>query len=485
MNKNYCTLLLLLIAVSGFAQNTRIQAVENGLTETRDLVFEDSLIPKYNILERMELYKVPSISIAVINNGKIEWAKAYGFADVAGRRAANIHTRYQVASISKSVNGLAIMRLAEQGQLSLDRDIRTYLKTWSFPENAHSQGNPITLKHLLSHTAGLNVHGFVGYPRTDAIPDINQILDGKAPANNEAIRPIMAPGKQFEYSGGGTTIIRKILDDHISANYDSLMQALLLKPLRMKHSSFSQPLDPRIRNYAYGYDQAMQVLKGEYYLYPEQAPGGLWSNASDIARFVIAVQQACNGKTNAFIRQNTAVEMLTPVLDHYALGFGIEERGGEKYFRHDGENFGYNALYYGSFSTGKGVVILSNGYPENARPLLYEILHSVADAYAWKDFYQPVRKKLIALPDATLLRYVGDYYSENPPVKISISKNDQGLVLTARRPEPLYAIGPDTFFIPSSPNDNCVFSSSGNEGAIDTFVVMQGDKIIIKALRKE
>ncbi len=478
-------LIVLLFDQLTFGQISKINKVENNLTEVRELIFEDSIISKYNIIDRMTFYKIPSVSLAVINNGKIEWTKTYGYADIRTKRLANTTTLYQVASISKSVTGVGIMKLVQSGKLSLTYDIRNYLKTWVFPDNEFSKDKLITLKNLLCHTAGLSVHGFIGYSVGDSLPGINQILNGERPANNEPIKPIYPINTHFEYSGGGYIVIRKILDDNISSNYDSLMQSIVLKPLKMTHSTFSQPLLPRYKNYAYGSDKEMQTLKGNYYIYPEQSAGGLWSTATDIAKFVLSIQNDLKGSPNSQINKCLTNEMLTPVLNSYALGFGVVEKGGEKYFWHEGESYGYNSLYDGSFTTGKGVVILTNAYPSNGQPFIQELVNSVATTYGWKDFYNPIKKKLTSVPDTLLAKYIGDYYSENPQMKVSISQKGSELELTARRPEKMYANKFDTFFLASSPNDNCVFSSSKKDGIIDTFEVIQNGKTIIKATRKK
>jgi CubicO group peptidase (beta-lactamase class C family) len=475
---------LLLFEQVALGQTQRISKVENNLTETRELIFEDTIIPRYNIVDRMKFYKIPSVSLAVISDGKIEWAKTYGYADIEARRLANKSTLYQVASITKSVNALGILKLVQEGKLSVTNDIRMYLKSWTLPENELTRHKTITLRNLLSHTAGLSVHGFIGYAVNDSIPTINQILNGERPANNEPIKPVYPIGEHFEYSGGGYTVMRKILDDNISSNYDSLMTALVLKPLKMTNSTFGQPLSSRYVNYAYGTDKEMRVLKGKYYIYPEQAAGGLWSTATDIAKFVLSIQKDLRGGSNSLLNERLTEEMLTPVLNQYALGFGITEKGGEKYFWHEGESYGYNSMYYGSFTTGKGVVILTNAYPDNGQPFIQELLNSVAITYDWKDFYKPIRKKLATVPDTLLTKYLGEYYSEDPQLKITISKKGNQLELTARRPERLYATKIDTFFLASSPNDSCVFSSSKNDGKIDTFEVIQNGKIIVKATRK-
>lgn len=476
---------LLVSSISVIGQQAKIRAVENNLTESREIIFEDSLVPKFNIRDRMKFHKIPSVSMAIINNGKIEWIKTYGYADIGNKRLANNSTLYQVASISKSVVGLGMMKLVQDGQLSLSTDIRTYLKSWTFPDNEFSKGKPITLKNLLSHTAGLNVHGFIGYPIGDPIPTINQILNGEKPANHEAVKPEYPVNEHFEYSGGGYAIIRKILDDVISPNFDSLFQKIVLKPIGMENSSFSQPLSPMYKNYAYAHDVKMAPVKGHYYLYPELAAGGLWSTAGDIARFILSIQAALKADPKSIITKANCDEMLTPKLNKYALGFGIQERDAEKYFWHEGESFGYNAVFYGSFNSRKGIVILTNAYPDNGQPFIKELLNSVAITYNWKGIYNPVRKKLAKVPEKTLDQYIGEYVSDNPPIKITISKNGTDLLLTALRPEKMYSLNENSFFLASSPNDECVFSSSSQNGVFDILEVIQNGKTIIKAVRKK
>ncbi|HEY8915936.1 MAG TPA: serine hydrolase domain-containing protein [Chitinophaga sp.] len=466
-------------------EQLRIKAVENGLMETRQVVFADSITPKYNITERMKFYKVPSVSIAVINNGSMIWAKAYGYADAAARQPANTGTLYQAASISKSVNASGIMKLVQDGKLSLDKDIREYLKTWTFPDNEFSKGKTITLKNLLSHTAGLSTGGFMGYTMSDSIPAINQILNGQKPANSEAVKPVLPVGAQFKYSGGGTVIIRKILEDNISSNYDSIMQAAVLKPLKMTSSTFSQPLNhQQYKNFAAGHDTSMQVLQGKFNIYPELAPDGLWTTATDLAKFVIAIQQSLKNTRPSFLEKAVAEKMLTPVLSSSdaALGTFILEKGGEKYFTHSGANVGYRTDYYGSFTTGNGVVVLTNS--ENGQALIDEIINSVATVYQWKDFYNPMVMKSIHVPDTLLEKYAGDYFSEDPQIKISIVKKGNSLELTARRPEKMYATGLDTFFLMSSPTDKCIFSSSQSDGVIDLFEVKQEEKVVVRAVKR-
>lgn len=473
-------------SVSGAkAQDFRQQQFENNLTEAKAFVFRDSLVPRHALTARMAHYRIPSVSIALLEDGKIAWAKAYGWADASVKRKANARTLYQVASISKSINALGIMALAERGQLSLDEDVRNYLKTWKFPDNDFSKGKKITLTQLLSHTAGLNVHGFIGYPRHQAIPTVNQILDGQSPATNEAIVPIFAPGEREAYSGGGTTLIRKILDDQISKNYDSLMQALVLRPLKMKRSTFQQPLSAGVKNVAWAHDQQMKPVAGGFYVYPEQAAGGLWATASDIALMILEVQKILQHDKRGLLSQSTVTNMLTPVQDQFALGFGIQQKGRDTYFYHEGQGYGYTAVYYGSKTRGRGAVVLTNAYPDNGQPFIQEVVNALATAYGWEGFYQPQEFTLAAVPEEVLEKYVGTYESQEPPVKISIRKNGPHLELQARRPERMYALDAITFFLGSSPSDRVVFlPATDASGSIAALEVRKGEQVLFKAVKQ-
>lgn len=463
---------------------TKMVQIENGLLVDTKIVFADSVVPKFSISDRMKFYKVPSVSIAVINNGCVEWAKAYGLADVSEQRKADVNTLYQAASLSKSINALCVMKLVEDGKLSLEKDIREYLKTWTFPDNEFSKGKVITLKNLLSHTAGLSTSGFRGYPIGSTLPTLNEILDGKSPANSEAVRPILPPSAQLRYSGGGTTVIRKILEDNVASNFDSLLQKTVFQPLEMSNSSFAQPLCPKWKNFAVAYNGQMLEINGKYYLYPELAPDGLWTTATDFAKFILSIQQSLDGKSG-LLKKETAVEILTPVLDssNSALGVFIEEIGGKKYFTHSGGNFGFRSGYYGGISTGSDVVIFTNS--ENGQPLINEIINSVATAYNWKGFYNPTIKKLVKVSDTLLDKYVGEYVSGNPPLKITITKKDGELELTSKQPERMYATSDTTFLLLSSLSQKVVFVNSNNNGMIDGLEVKEGANVLIKALKKQ
>ncbi|HEX8577192.1 MAG TPA: serine hydrolase, partial [Flavobacterium sp.] len=213
------------------------------------------------------------------------------------------------------------------------------------------------------------------------------MLNGEKPANNEEVKTILPVNSKYTYSGGGTLITRKIIEDNIAANYDSLLSVNVLQPLNMDHSTFQQVLPRSLKNFATAYDGGIDEVPGKYNVYPELAPDGMWSTPSDVAKLVISIQQSLAKKPYSLLSKRAADEMLTPVLNtpDVALGAFIIEKGGEKYFVHLGGNRGFQSIYYGSFKTGKGVVIMCNS--DAVHPtLIKEIVNSVATVYRWKHF---------------------------------------------------------------------------------------------------
>ncbi len=182
----------------------------------------------------MQKRRIPGLSLAIIQDGKIVKATGYGMTEKGGDAPVTTSTLFQAGSISKSVAGLGALRLVEQGKLTLDEDVNTRLVTWKVPENAFTKEKKVTLRGLLSHTAGLTVHGFPGYATDEPVPTIVQVLDGAKPANTRPIRVDVPPGSKWRYSGGGYTVMQQMIIDVTGKPFPPFMQESVLGPLGMR-----------------------------------------------------------------------------------------------------------------------------------------------------------------------------------------------------------------------------------------------------------
>jgi CubicO group peptidase (beta-lactamase class C family) len=332
---------------------------------------------------RMVHYHVPGLSLACIHNGTVEWTQAFGVARVSAEPVTP-ETLFQASSISMPVTALAVLRLVEQGKLNLDVDVSQYLKSWSLPSNRFTEQNRVTLRELLSHTAGATVHGFDGYAAGKKVPTLVQVLNGESPANSEPVTIDFVPGTQFRYAGGGYAIIQQILIDVTGEPFPDLMQELVLQPLHMTHSTFQQPIPEKLRSLeAMPHDKDGNAIEGGPYTFPVMASIGLRTTPSDLALFALAIEDALAGKPGAIVSHSTAHEMLQPVRGDYALGFVIDGNGPNRYFWHPGANAGFLAVFF-AYEKGDGVVLMANS--QHSKTLMLEVVHALAKQYGWTEF---------------------------------------------------------------------------------------------------
>lgn len=378
----------------------RRQAVERGLLPA--VLVEGAPSAARGLEDEMRTLKVPGVAIAVVRGGKLDWAKGYGVT-AQGGAAVDAETLFQAGSVSKPVAAVAALALVQDGTLALDAPINTALKTWTLPENDFTRATPVTLRRLLSHTAGTTVHGFPGYAPGAPTPTPAQILDGAAPANTAPVRVDQPVGASYRYSGGGYTIAQLAMIDAAGAPFPTLARKTVFKPLGMDRSTYEQPLPVGTRNVALAHDAAGAQIDGGFHVYPEMAAAGLWTSASELARFVVEVQDAAHGRGKV-LSEKTAREMLTPQPGGWGLGFKVTGQGKALAFFHDGSNAGYKATLIGHPETGDGAVILTNG--DQGYQLGQEILRGIAVAYGWTD-NRPVVRKPVALPLAAQRPFAG------------------------------------------------------------------------------
>jgi len=383
----------------------KIETIENNLLPT--VLVEGEEVDGMNILERMEHYKVPGVSIAFLKGGEIEWAKGYGYTSIDSTHMVDEHTLFQAASISKPVAALAALALVEEGKIGLDEDVNLYLKGWQVEENEFTSEEKVTLRRILSHSAGLTVHGFGGYASDDEVPDIIQILDGEEPANSGRIFPDNTPGQQYSYSGGGYTIMQKMLCDVSGKTFPDLIEEAVLSQIEMYSSSYEQPLREDLwERAASGHDASGKMIEGRWHTYPEMAAAGLWTRPTDLLKYAMEVQKSYVGESNLIITQEMTEKMLTPQLNNHGLGPAVGGSGDSVTFGHGGSNAGFRCNLYAFTKLGQGVAIMTNG--DRGGELMLEIFRSFSKTYKW-DSYKPVVKTIVPLNDEELNSLTGRY----------------------------------------------------------------------------
>ncbi len=408
----------------GSALAARIARIETGLLRAVVVKGQQNGL---RLEDRMSFYHVPGVSVAVICGSKLEWARGYGVTEAGTDRPVSPETLFQAASISKPVAAMAALRTVEEGLVGLDDDVNMKLRSWKVPENEFTKHQKVTLRRLLSHSAGLTVHGFRGYAPDEPVPSLLQVLEGTDPANSAPIRVDIAPGFRFRYSGGGYTVMQQLLIDIHGKPFPEIMRELVLEPLGMSHSTYDQPLPGEIlTEAAVGHRAAGNPVQGLRHTYPEMAAAGLWTTPSDLARFAIEIMNLWEGKSGRTISPETAKEMLTPVLGGYGLGLTIRQEGKSWSFGHGGSNEGFKGQFIAYPELGQGVAIMTNG--DLGSDLNMEVLRAVSAEYGWEDFL-PREKVLASVPADILDRYVGDY-KLNTGAPLTISKQGERLLMT-------------------------------------------------------
>ena len=340
--------------------------------------------------EVMERFGVPGMTVAVIHDFDVHWARGYGVADVETGARVDVETLFQAASISKPVTAMAAMVAVQQGRFSLDDDINAILRSWQLPGNGFTDERPVTPRLLLSHTAGLgDGHGFPGYDPGEPRPTAVQILNGEQPSNVEAVTMVRPPLTAMQYSGGGTTIMQLALADVFGEPFPELMRRTVLEPAGMAASTFAQPLPPgRDANAARAHANGRALGDAKWHVYSAMAAAGLWTNARDLARFAIEVQRAARGDPDRVITAASATEMLSPVgVGDFAVGFSIAREGQGWYFSHSGGNWGFICYLVAHKAKGYGVAVMTNS--SGGVLVVNEVAERVQRAYGWDALDKP------------------------------------------------------------------------------------------------
>jgi CubicO group peptidase (beta-lactamase class C family) len=328
-----------------------------------------------SLAEAMAALNIPAVSIALIDQDRISFARAYG-------DGVTPDTLFQAASLSKFVAAVGAMRLVDQKRLSLDTDVNAALTSWKVPANAFDKDHPVTLRGLLSMTGGIGVPGFIGYELGVPLPTLTQILNGAPPANCPPVTVIGVPGSAYQYSGGGYEIMEALIVDTLHALFPEAMDALVLKPAEMSHSTFAQPLPPELAgDAARGHHGDGKELPGVR-VCPEHAAAGLWSTPSDLANLLLLVGRAWRGESRLFLAPKTSREMLTPQNGGpYGLAATIRDIEGTLVLMKRGQNVGYQGYLVLLPTEGQGLVVMTNS--DNGSILAEALIRRAAHLYGW------------------------------------------------------------------------------------------------------
>jgi CubicO group peptidase (beta-lactamase class C family) len=417
-----------LAATTGLAATPPPVIVSMEQSVTSPVVIHGEQHPPVSLATRMSQLHVNAVSIAVVRDGKLDWARAYGFADKERNIAASPDTLFQAGSISKPLAALAALKRVDADTLDLDHNVNNYLQSWKLPDNEFTAVHKVTLRNILNHTAGLTVWGFPGYSRDTKMPSTVEVLDGKG--NTPAIRVWKQPDLSWRYSGGGYTILQLLLSDQSGVRFPVLMRESVLIPLQMNHSTYEQPLPEALRPMAAsGYDRNGKKVEGDWHVYPEMAAAGLWTTPRELAKYVIAIQNANLGRTH-FLSPRLVRAMLTPGMNNHGLGPVITADGLR--FGHGGADDGFQAEVTGFLDGRGGVVVMANS--DNGGRLAQELILTLGNLYAWPGI-KPVERTVADVPIAALERLIGSYAlasgEDNAKTEeLNVTREDATLVVT-------------------------------------------------------
>lgn len=421
MNKLIFTSVILALFASCYSPkeiDDKRTELENGIRgKVRFLQESESYS---SITDKMVVYNIPALSLAVINNGKVEWADIYQNANFPEQQDLDSTTIFQAASLSKPVTFLATLRMHATAKVDLDKNIQDYLKDFELPQGKQTIKNPVTFRNIYSHTSGINPGGYQGYSRNVSMPSDLDVLMGNEVVNTPAIEVITPPNETLAYSGGGYTLAELALQNIHNDTFANIMKTWILEPADMKLSEFTQPLlasdSTRV---AKGYTYSGDLVEGGWRNHPEQAAAGLWSNASDMAKFMIEIYNAYQGK-NSIFSQADIESILNDEREGHVYGFIVDRSEDDISITHYGGNAGYRTGMTISLINGKGLVYLINS--DNGGSLGNELLLSASKIYNWHHFQQmEVQRKIVK---TEVLERMSGKYKWNDQIDLTISYNE-------------------------------------------------------------
>ncbi len=422
------------------AQNATIfnsSAIENGLVPK--FYIDEGPKSTYAILDRLNHYKVPGISIGIFENNKVVFMKGYGFKNSKTKERVDTETKFQIASLGKAVTALGIFKLIAKYDLDIHGDINEYLKNWQINDPRFSTKEKITIARLLRHTSGIkSFGGYVGIKPTEKIIPIKDVLEGKEGFPKIELDRI--PGSSMSYSSGSFAVLQYIIEEVSMLPFETFMQREVFEPLGMTHSSFNQFPSGNV-SLAHTFNGKPNPNK--WLVHPAMAAGGLWTTPSDLCKFLIAINTSYQGEEDTIISQQMALKMLETGKG-WGLGVGLRGTDENAMFFHGGSNpGGFCALMISGYQRGIGIVILNNG--EGGNPIRDEIAGAFSKYYNF-NYTAPKVYKTVEIKKSELEKYVGRYqWKERAKYFLNITIDDKdNIILSDENDGGIYTFVPIT-----------------------------------------
>jgi CubicO group peptidase (beta-lactamase class C family) len=364
--------------------------------------------------QQLESYKIPGATVSVVSDGEVLFAKGYGQADVAKEEPVVAdETLFRIASTSKLFTATAVMQLVEEGKLDLDEDVNAYLDDVEVPDTY--PGRPVTLRHLLTHTAGFE-EAFTGSGARDAteVEPLGEYLSGKTPAR---VRP---PGEAMAYSNYGMSLAGHVVEEVSGVPFERYVEENVTDPLGMERTTFDQPPPLELRErLATGYERPRgpEPVAGPFEYIDDAPAGSASTTATDMAAFMIAHLQDGRYGDPRILEEATAKEMherqfaAHPRLDGMAYGFMEGTMNGERVLEHGGNLFRFHALAALLPEHDVGIFVAYNSYGEDGDFAEYELVKAFMDRYYPEAAPPPAPEPLAQGPPGSAERVAGSYRS--------------------------------------------------------------------------
>jgi CubicO group peptidase (beta-lactamase class C family) len=311
-------------------------------------------------------HPAPGLAITLIVDGEVAWFEGLGFADKRAETPVTVDTIFSVCSISKSVAAWEFMRLVERDALSLDAPVVPLIEDLWEPRKRVEETDGITLRRLLSHTAGLSVHGVGGVPVGRNRASTKSTVLGRA-LGSRRVDLVQSPGEGYRYSGGGFGVAQLLFETTTGRDFAEAIQEDVILPLGMTSSGFHWTPD-RIARSATPYMPSGRVTKRlDYSL---TAAAGFITSSRDFARFAIACMPYHRSQeAEDVLATETLLQMIepTPASPYYGIGVARKPIQRLLTFGHTGGDHGWTSVLRIAPQKGDALIILQNCY--EAEPL--------------------------------------------------------------------------------------------------------------------